>query len=573
MAWCWLNKRAVPYAAVDPVEARGVFILEALVHGALDTRRSFAGHNRLLREEVDLLEQKRRNRDVLVDDADLFAFFDARIPADVASARKLEKWLAQLGEDGRRQMLLSHDVLVRDGAGDAPLELYPDYWEREGNRFALSYHFAPGDPADGVSITVPMELLNTLDAGELQWLVPGMLRDKVVEIIRNLPKPVRRALTPAPQFADAAVARMSGSRDAPLLQSLATTLTGITGLELTASMLAEAPLPDHLQFRIVLIDEHGKVMVISRDLADLQEQHGKKARRRFMDQQGSDWNRDGETAWVFGELPVSLRTRTGNQAWPALLDQQQSVGLRLYDTAGDAAYAHMEGVRRLLAIGMSDKLRYLEKHHGINQQALMVWSAFGSNAELIQDLVWSCLCAVADHRTSDIRDQQAFDELLGASRSAIGAEFQRRAKQLEDVLGKTGRILKIFNAGLEEKRPETYHDLSSQLEDMVYEGFLRDLEPGRFQHYPRYLQAMQYRLQQQELDPARDARLMSGVRDHWARYLELIQAGVEYGEELDHYRWLLEEYRVSLFAQKLGTAEKTSIKRLSEAWRNVQESV
>ena len=205
-----VEKRAVPYAAVDPVEARRVFILEALVRGELDTRRGFQEHNRVLREEIELLEQKRRSRDVLVDEAVLFDFFDARLPATVNSAAAMEKWLEQIGPSGRRQMLLSHEVLTREGAGTAPADAYPDNWRQGSLSFPLAYHFAPGAADDGVSMKVPMELLNTLDEGRMQWLVPAMLRDKVIEIIRNLPKPVRRALTPAPQFADAAIERLSG---------------------------------------------------------------------------------------------------------------------------------------------------------------------------------------------------------------------------------------------------------------------------------------------------------------------------------------------------------------------------
>jgi ATP-dependent helicase HrpA len=400
-----------------------------------------------------------------------------------------------------------------------------------------------------------------------------MLREKVVEVLRNLPKPLRRNLTPAPQFADAALRTISGRGQGALFGVLAETLNGMTGIEITAAMLEAAPLPDHLRFRIVLTGEGDLVKAVGRDLASLQEQFGQKARRRFMDRQGSDWNRDGETGWVFEALPASVRTEAGNQAFPALIDQQQTVGLRLFDTAGDAAYAHLEGVRRLLSIGLKDKLHYLEKHHGIAQQALLVWSVFGTNAVLIGDLAWSCLCAVVDRRAAGVRDVSSFEQLLSEARSAIGAEFQRRARQLESVLVSTGEVMRIMNGGLEQRRPEVFDDISSQLQDLVYEGFLRDLEPGRLQHYPRYLEAMHFRLQRQELDPARDAELMARVNVHWTRYLELIQSGVEYDEALDQYRWLVEEYRVSIFAQKLGTAEKTSTKRLSESWRKVMESV
>ena len=317
------------------------------------------------------------------------------------------------------------------------------------------------------------------------------------------------------------------------------------------------------------MDKEDRVLAVGRDLAELQQRYGQKAQRRFMDQQGGDWNRDGELDWQFGELPVSVPTRSGSMAWPALVDQQDSVGLRLFESAQDAGYAHLEGVRRLVAIGLRDKMLYLEKHHAIDQVALMVWSSFGSTAQLLRDLAWSCLCAVADQQAGAVRNQQSFDDLLDSTRSALGGEFISRAVALQKVLESTAQIKRVLDAGLAARRPEVHEDISTQLEDMLYEGFLRDLEPDRFAHYPRYLEAIKKRLESQELDPVRDARLMTQVREYWQQYCNLIASGAEYDEHLDHYRWLLEEYRVSLFAQNLGTAQKTSAKKLNEAWKMV----
>jgi ATP-dependent helicase HrpA len=227
----------------------------------------------------------------------------------------------------------------------------------------------------------------------------------------------------------------------------------------------------------------------------------------------------------------------------------------------------------LLALALKDKMQYLEKHHGVPQSALINWNVFGSAGQLIRELVWSCLCAVSDQQAGMVRDEQAFAELLAATRSAIGAEFQKHSRRLAEALKLSGQVMRLLNADLESRRPEVFEDLTSQFEDLVYDGFLGDIEPDRLQHYPRYLQAMLERLERVELDPGRDARAMAMVHDHWMRYLDLIATGVEYGEELDHYRWLLEEYRVSLFAQKLGTAQKTSARKLADAWQQVPGAV
>jgi ATP-dependent helicase HrpA len=216
-----VEKRRVQFAAIDPAEARRIFIREALVRGELDTRAAFRAHNERIRAEVEALEHKRRRRDVLADEGALFEFFDARIPGDVNSSRSFEKWLAGLGDAQRQLLYLGHEVLMREDAGAAPRELYPDFLEMGCRRFALEYRFEPGHPDDGVVLSVPLELLNTLDPGRLQWLVPGLLRDKLEALIRQLPKPVRRALTPVPAFADALEQALRERRDQPLLPACA----------------------------------------------------------------------------------------------------------------------------------------------------------------------------------------------------------------------------------------------------------------------------------------------------------------------------------------------------------------
>jgi ATP-dependent helicase HrpA len=562
-----VERRLVRFAPVEPKEARRIFIMEALVRGGLDKPPEFLRQNTRVREELERLEHKRRARDVLVDERAIFEFFEARLPASVCSARTLEKWLARAGREGWRKLLIDRARLLRDDAGRAPEALFPDTIAGGGREFALEYLFEPGDPADGVTVSVPLELLNTLDPDHLQWLVPGLLHEKIVALIKGLPKPLRRAFTPAAQFADAALRQAPGTPNRSLLTWLAAKLHGETGVQVEAGHFDEPALPDHLRFRITLTGPDGKVMAISRDLRELQEKFGRKAQRRFMDRQGAEWNRDGEKSWVFGALPAVVETRSGSPAWPALVDQGEAVGLRLFDTATEAAMSQLEGVRRLVAIHLRDKLAYLRKNHGIAQASLLHWSAFGSAVQLLEDLAWFSLCSVTDGAAVLVRDETAFAGLLHTAREAIGPEFNVQAGRLVSVLDRAGSISRRLDGRLERLRPGACEDLASQLADMVYAGFLHDIGPARFEHYPRYLEAMCFRLERLDHNPVRDAQLLEQITPYWQRYLEHIAGGGVYDEALDRYRWLLEEYRVSLFAQHLGTAEKTSSKRLDAAWR------
>lgn len=568
-----VERRRVNYSRINPVEARQIFITGALVRGELDTRAGFLTNNQQVREEIEELEHKRRKHDVMADESALFEFFDARVPGDVCDSTSFEKWLKQLGKDGRQQLYIGHDVLIRDQAGEAPVDLYPDSIEIGVQHLPLSYRFKPGDEADGVTVSVPLERLNTLVEGQLQWLVPGLLRDKIIALIKNLPKPQRRALTPVPQFADAAMERLRDEYPAPLLTSLCQALNAITGLEIDANAFDENLLPDYLRFRVEVIDTNRQVIAVSRNLPALQEQFGQQAQRHFMDRLGSEHQRDNERDWVFGDLPASLLTKDGSgqqtQAWPAVVDQGDAVGLRLFDTAEEAALEHHHGVLRLLALKLDSKLRNLRKHHGLSAAGLLAWSAAGSAESLLDGLVESSLALVSGEQLFKVRDELAFGNLMKDIRAKLGITFRKQANHLDKMLKLWSDLSKALDDNYYQHRPEVFNDMRSQLDDMVYEGFLQELSPERLEHYPRYLEAMAIRLASVEKDPQRDALRMKEIRPFWQQYLQLLEQGREYDEAMDEYRWLMEEFRVSLFAQQLGTHTKVSVQRLQKARQEI----
>jgi ATP-dependent helicase HrpA len=563
------DRRLVNYASIDPQEARQIFILSGLVRGELDTRAAFMQHNRDLLAEVETLEHKRRSRDVIVDENVQVDFFDARLPANVCSAKTFHDWLKKLGKEGRKQLLLSHDVLTLSEAGDAPVTLYPDHLEINARQLPLTYRFEPGHAEDGVTLTVPLEWLNQLDAGKLQWLIPGMLRDKLVELIRSLPKPLRRAFTPPREFAAAAAGRFGKQGALSLLHAFAMELKALTGVEVSAGDFNEAALDDHLRMFLKVVDEAGKTLACGRDVEVLKAQFGEQARRRFMDQQGHAFNRDGEKNWSFGALPQQVETDHGGLAWPALVDQVDAVGVRLFDSHHEAAAAHHEGVVRLLALKLVPKLNWLHRHHGLGHSGLLAWSALGSPDRLIRDAVQASLEECAGDGTTTVRDEAGFDTCLGRVRSQIGSVFQQMVTNIDATLDAWSAVSSLLDDKFDRQRPSASADLRAQLDDLVYEGFLLDLESGRLAHYPRYLSGIKIRIEQLQQNPSRDAQRMDMVAPYWRRYLEWLDNEGNYDQALDSYRWLLEEYRVSLFAQQLGTVEKVSPKRLDAAWEQV----
>jgi ATP-dependent helicase HrpA len=568
-----VEKRRVNYSRINPQEARQIFISGALVRGELDTRAGFLQNNQQVREEIEELEHKRRKHDVMADESVLFEFFDARIPEDVCDSISFEKWLKQLGKTGRQQLYIGHDVLMQEQAGDAPGDLYPDSIKIGVQNLPLSYQFKPGDVADGVTLVVPLERLNTLVDGQLQWLVPGLLRDKIIALIKNLPKPQRRALTPVPQFADAALERLGDKSPAPLLPALAAALKAMTGIEIEADAFDESLLPDYLRFRVEVIDENEQCIAVGRNLTELQQQFGQQAKHHFMERLGTEHQRDNETDWVFGDLPGSELTKDGSgqstEAWPAVVDQDDAVGLRMFDTAEEAALEHHHGVLRLLALQLGSKLRDLRKHHGLSATALIAWSAAGSPETLIDGLVESSMALVAGNRPVGIRDEAAFRTLLESVRSELGLVFRKQSGHLDKALKRWSEITNVLDDAYYHHRPDVYNDMRTQLDDMLYDGFMHELPPARLEHYSRYLEAMSIRLTSVEKDPHRDAVRMKEIGPFWQQYLQLLEDGRDYDENVDEYRWLMEEFRVSLFAQQLGTRTKVSVQRLQKAWKQI----
>jgi ATP-dependent helicase HrpA len=562
-----VEKRRVHFAPLDPVQARKVFILEALVRGELDTRSGFMAHNEEIRASVEQMEEKRRKRDVLAHEDAQTAFFEARIPEDVHSSASFEKWLKQIGKKGRQQLFLAQDVLLRDNAGEAPVGQFPDSMEIGEHRFPLTYRFEPGHEHDGVCLDIPLEFLNILNPGRLEWLVPGMLRDKVVELIKQTPKPIRRALTPAQAFADAALESMGRNPRGSMLNELARSLNELSGLDVSSKLFDEEAIDPHFRFLIRVTDVDGSLVAAGRNLKSIQDELGKRAQRKFMDRQGGGYNRDGLTDFTVDNLEHCITTQNGVPAWPALIDQGDAAGLRLFDTEEEAISAHRAGVLRLVSLSLSDKIAYLNKHHGISRGSLMGWSSVGNVSGLVSDLVESSLSEAAGS-LEDIRTRESFDQVCTSARSRVGGICRKYAEILENVLAAWTRAGTDL-AEIETRRPEVWHDITTQLEDLVYEGFLGDIGSARLSHYTRYLKAVEVRLRNLRDDPGRDATRMLAVKPWWDRYLDWIADGNDYDERVDEYRWLIEEYRVSLFAQRLGTVVRVSEKRLADAWRNV----
>ncbi|MDT8438602.1 MAG: ATP-dependent RNA helicase HrpA [Wenzhouxiangellaceae bacterium] len=560
-----VEKRRTHFGPHDPQTACEVFIRHALVRGEMNHRAKFLQRNAALKRELATHEHKRRTRDLLADEQRLVAFFAERLPQNVYTVKAFARWYEKLSAEQQDRLLYDRATLLREDAELAG-EAFPDRLVLDNESFRLDYRFEPGHPADGMTVICPLHLLNRLPPERLEWLVPGLAADKVKALIGSLPKSKRRAFVPLADFARAALEAMKFGHGS-LVKTLAAELTRIGGLVIEPGDFQRERIEPHLQCNIRVKGEGGRLLAESRDLEHLQADLGERARKEFMARQAEDWQRDGIRDFVDLKLPESVRTRTGHSAWPALIDQGDAAGLRLFDDETDAQEAHHHGIHRLLLLELADKLKYIARAQRLSRAAAIAWTRVGDVGDLARRLAERVVFDGINDAWA-IRDAAAFDALARQLRGAIIEQCGQAMERLE----RTVLVWHAVGARLAEigpAQPSAQADIESQLDDLIYDGFVADISAARLAEYPRYLRAIELRLDALELDPRRDVQRQAEIDPWWQRYLDHLHAGHSYTVELDTFRWLVEEYRVQVFAQKLGTKEKVSAKRLEEAWRAV----
>ncbi len=574
-----VEKRRTHYGPHDPVTARQLFIRHALVRGEMHHRAEFLKRNRALKAELADHEHRRRKRDVLAAEGELEHFFDQRLPPDIFTTKAFAAWHDRLAPRERDKLLYDRATLLRDDAELAERDAFPSRLRIGREDFPLSYRFEPGEDDDGVTLRCPLHLLNQLKAERLSWLVPGLERDKIAALIASLPKSQRRALVPVKDFARAAHEALDAIRrsqderqyDEALEVALALELARMSGLEIDAEDFQLDKLPPHLWVRIQLVDDSGQPLGTSRRVEALTERFAERAREEFMTRQAEQWQRDSLQLHEIPDLPETIQTRGGHRAWPAYVEQGQRVGVRVFDRQADAQQAHREGVAVLLRQALSDKWKYLRKNNGLSQPAQIAWTRIEDISELTERLRNLTLYGFLDAAWS-VRSRAALDALLETVKTDLIPRYQALSKVLDACLLRWHELNRHIES-LAEAVPSAYQDLRSQLDDLMYAGFIDDISAERLDDYPRYLEAIGQRLEIIEYDPRRDHERMQQIMPYWNRYLDHLAQGRAYTDALDRFRWLFEEYRVQVFAQKLGTRHKVSPARLDRAWEAIEETL
>jgi ATP-dependent helicase HrpA len=591
------NNRRVNFGNVDPVAAREIFIREALVGGEWDTRLPFLAHNRKLIAQVEELEHKSRRQDVLVDDELIFAFYDQQLPHDVCSGPSLERWYRDEVKKQPRLLMLTRDELMRHEAAGITTAAFPKTLRLGGIDCEASYLHEPGDPKDGVTVTVPIYALNQVSEERCEWLVPGMLKDKVLALLKTLHQRPRSRLVPLPAYADEFVASTPFAQGA-LLDALLKAVRERTQLAVQRNDFKVEQLQPHLLMNFRIVDEPGRQLGTGRHLAGLKADLGGLARSAFqalaalkqpaaVRAPSSPPERGVQaviaprapagaaptryTGWSFGELPELMEIRRGAQTmvgFPALVDCGDGVEIEVFDEPEVAAAKHRAGLRRLVALQLKEPLKYLEKNIPDLQKMAAAFMSLGTLEELRDQIIALALerAFLAEPLPTD---EAGFKRRIEEGRSRLTLIAQEVARL-------AGQLLSEYVAAqrkLKDSRPtkELADDIQAQLQRLMPKRFMLAAPYAQLQHMVRYLKAVTLRLDKQRADPARDASRLAELRpleQRWLRRLGELKGSGD--ARLDEYRWLLEELRVSFFAQELRTPQPVSAKRLDKLWSQLQ---
>ncbi|QII85963.1 ATP-dependent RNA helicase HrpA [Bordetella hinzii] len=568
--------RRVQYGRINPEHARELFIRQALVPGEIDTRLAFVAHNRKLIAGIEKLEHQARRPDILVDDELIYAFYDRQIPAGMSQTATLEKWVGGLDKETAARLMLTREELMRHEAAVVTTDVFPKKVEWQGVSMALDYHFEPGSPRDGVTLSVPLFALNQIDAQRCEWLVPGMLKEKVHLLLKSLPQKLRRHCVPLPDYAAGFYDRwfeLAADPGMGLVEALIEDMWKQVQVRPIASDFKLETLPAHLFMNFKVVDEHGRMLAAGRNLAQLKADLGKQAQATFQQLAARDSEvaqalaHENLTAWTFGPLPEIMEIRRGGQSvigYPALVDRGGHCDLDVFDDPDEARRHHRAGLLRLFRIGLREQVKFLEKNLTDLTKMSMFYMTLGTQDEL-RDQIIDCALAQACLGDPWPVNEQQFEARRQDGKGRLGLLAQEVARLSMAILTEY--------AALQRKLPQAkphaaaYADLQQQIGALMPKWFVRDIPYAQLAHYPRYLKAAVARIDKLRADPARDARLVAEMAPLLTQY-QRARAALKGAPDprLDEFRWLLEELRVALFAQELRTPMSVSVKRLMKTW-------
>jgi len=572
-----VSKRKINFNHIEPQTCRELFIREALVNGDCFIKEKFLAHNQKLVASIEALEQKARRKDFLIDEQQLVDFYLDKLPTDILCQRSFLAWWQKQKKDNAQLLDFTKTFLLNESSSELTAKEYPDTWQQDHLTLPLKYHFSPGDSDDGISVIIPIALLNQVQENGFDWLIPALRYDLIIALIKVLPKSLRRNFVPAPNYAQACLAAMPET-EGELTQALAKQLLRMTGVRLPEdvwqSETVAMQIPVHLTMNFQVVDEKGKLLKQGRQLNQLKaELQGKvKTSIQMVAEKGIE--QSGLTQWDFGHLPKSYEKKVANitiKAFPALVDHKNNVAIELFEQEEHAQHAMLKGISRLILLNIPSPIKYLQEKLPNKAKLGLYFNPFGSISDLLQDCIQgACFYLVqdyADKNTEGLLPQTESEFTLCRDyvRSEIADTVLAAAIKVEKALSLRHEISKKMKGSVALNIIQSHGDIKQQSEKLVFKGFISISGLSKLDDIVRYLQGMLRRLEKLPIDPNQDRLKLIEVNKVNEAYQSLLgkqRKDKPISAELLNMRWLIEELRISLFAQNLGTSAPISVKRI-----------
>ncbi|EHP3506203.1 ATP-dependent RNA helicase HrpA [Vibrio cholerae] len=563
-------KRLVNYGTIDPVLSREIFIRSALVEGDWETKHAFFKQNRALLAEVKELEHKSRRRDILVDDEELFQFYDQRVGTEVVSGRHFNAWWKTASRKTPDLLSFEKEMLFKGDASHITDLDYPNFWHQGNLKLKLSYQFEPGENSDGVTVHIPLPILNQVEPHGFDWQIPGLRHELVVSLIKSLPKTLRKNFVPAPNYADAFLARVTPF-EMPLLDAMEKELRRMTGVTVLREDWKLDQLPAHLKITYRAVDHRNRKLNESCDLHELKESLKEKVQETLSQVADDDIEQRDLHTWSFGELPKVYQQKRGGfevRAYPALVDKKDSVEIKLFETEQEQLSAMRAGQRRLILLNVPSPIKYLHANLPNKSKLGLYFNPYGKVLDLIDDCIACGVDKLIEERGGMVWEPQAFEALKEHVRAELGDTVVEIAKQVETILTTAYNINKRLKGKVDFTMAFALSDVKAQIEGLIFSGFATECGWKRLPDILRYMRAIERRMEKLPVDPNKDRLHMLKIESVANKYKELlnkIPKGMAIPDNVREIRWMLEELRVSYFAQQLGTPYPVSDKRIINA--------
>ncbi|WP_406045989.1 ATP-dependent RNA helicase HrpA [Micromonospora sp. NBC_00898] len=564
-----VTSRKVNFGRIDPALSRELFIRHALVEGDWQTHHQFWTDNQRLLTEIEELESRARRRDILVDDETIFGFYDERIPADVVSGRHFDAWWKKIRRERPDLLTFTRELLINTGRGGVDEADYPDEWRADGVALPLTYRFEPGTPTDGVTVDIPLPMLNQVPAESFDWQVPGLREELVVALIRSLPKAIRRNFVPVPDYARAALAEMPAGEE-PLLDALTRQLRRMTGVTVPRDAWDVPKLPPHLRVTFRVLGEDDKPVAEGKDLPALQRELRQEV-RQVVAAAAPDVARTGLKEWSIGTLPRTIeQVRAGYAvtAYPALVDEGTTVGVKVFDSEAEQAAAHWAGTRRLLRLTVPSPAKILQGRLSNEAKLALSRNPHGGVQQLIEDAAGAAIDKLIGDAGGPAWDADGFAALRDRVRADLVDTVVEVMDRVRNVLAAAYAVEQRLGATRNLAVVAALADIRAQLGGLVHAGFITEAGYARLPDLLRYLTAIERRLDRLPGNPQRDKQLQDRVAVVQKEYQDMLAAlppTKRQSAAVRQIRWMIEELRVNVFAQALGTPYPVSEQRIYRA--------